>query len=191
MKTLLLLLVLLLALPGFACRKGMYNQPRMKPYRANETFADGASARPLPPNSVPRESAESRDVLSTGIEKDGTLAVRPPIQIGRALLERGRERFEVFCSACHGAAGHANGMIVQRGFPPPPSLHEPRLRESPIGHFVDVIRNGYGVMYSYAGRVEPRDRWAIAGYLRVLQLSQNAALQDLTEEERRRLEAQP
>ncbi len=98
--------------------------------------------------------------------------------VTRQSLARGRERFNIYCAVCHGATGDGNGMIVQRGFPQPPSFHDQRLRDAPAGHFVDVITNGYGVMYSYASRVAPEDRWAIAAYIRALQLSQHAASAD-------------
>ena len=104
------------------------------------------------------------------------------------MLERGQERFDIYCSPCHGRTGEGNGMIVQRGFPAPPSYHIERLRKAPVGHFFDVITQGYGVMYSYAQRVEPEDRWAIAAYIRALQLSQGAQLADLPVAERRQLE---
>ena len=94
--------------------------------------------------------------------------------VTRAMLARGQERFAIYCAVCHGHAGEGNGMIVQRGFPQPPSLHEQRLRDAPVGHFFDVMTNGYGVMYSHASRVAPEDRWAIAAYIRALQLSQHA-----------------
>jgi len=112
-----------------------------------------------------------------------------PFPITREVLERGQQRFEIYCAVCHGRTGDGNGMIVQRGFPPPPSYHIDRLRQAPVGHFFDVMTHGYGVMYSYAARVEPRDRWAIAAYIRVLQLSHNAKLQDVPAPERARLEA--
>jgi mono/diheme cytochrome c family protein len=100
------------------------------------------------------------------------------------LLARGRERFDVMCAECHDRTGSGNGMVVQRGFPQPPSYHVPRLRNAPIGHFYDVITNGYGVMYSYATRVEPEDRWAIAAYIRALQLSHHSTLSDVPPDER-------
>src|SRR5205823_15043450 len=103
--------------------------------------------------------------------------------------ERGRQRFEINCSPCHGRTGQGNGMIVQRGFPAPPSYHIDRLRQAPVGHFYDVITQGYGIMYSYAERVAPADRWAIAAYIRALQLSQHATLADLSPNERAQLEA--
>jgi mono/diheme cytochrome c family protein len=106
----------------------------------------------------------------------------PPVTM--ALLQRGQERFHIYCSPCHSELGDGNGMIVQRGFPPPPSYHIERLREAPPQHFVDVITNGHGAMYSYANRVQPADRWAIAAYIKALQLSQNVAAADLSPEQR-------
>lgn len=189
MKRWLLFSTLALLLLG--CRRGMYNQPRMKPLRASEVFPDKTSARHIPAHAVPYRAQNPADVWSSGIEADGTLARSAPVPIDMALLERGRERFDIYCMVCHGATGKANGMIVQRGFPAPPSFHGKRLREAPIGHFVNVIGNGFGVMYGYGDRVDARDRWAIAAYLRVLQLSQNAPAELLTSDERQRLEGQP
>src|SRR5262250_2365434 len=105
------------------------------------------------------------------------------------MLIRGQERFNIYCSPCHSRTGDGNGMIVQRGFPAPPSYHIDRLRQAPVGHFFDVITQGYGIMYSYAQRVEPADRWAIAAYIRVLQKSRNASLTEVPENEREKLEA--
>ena len=106
----------------------------------------------------------------------------PPVTL--ALLERGQQRFRIYCTPCHSEVGDGRGMIVQRGFPPPPSYHIARLRDAPVEHFYDVITNGYGVMYSFAYRVQPEDRWAIAAYIRALQRSQDATAADLTPEER-------
>jgi mono/diheme cytochrome c family protein len=104
--------------------------------------------------------------------------------VTRALLERGQERYRIYCTPCHSELGDGNGMIVQRGFQHPPSYHEQRLREVPMDYFYDVITNGYGAMYSFAARIPPRDRWAIAAYIRALQLSQNASAADLAVVER-------
>ncbi len=106
----------------------------------------------------------------------------PPLT--QALLERGQERYRIYCTPCHSELGDGNGMIVQRGFKHPPSYHEQRLREAPVDHFYNVITNGYGAMYSFAARVAPQDRWAIAAYIRALQLSQNASAADLAAVER-------
>ncbi len=106
----------------------------------------------------------------------------PPVTL--ALLERGQERFRIYCTPCHSELGDGRGMIVQRGFPAPPSYHIDRLRQAPVQHFYDVITNGYGAMYSYANRVQPADRWAIAAYIRALQRSQNASLSDVPADKR-------
>ncbi len=178
-----------------ACRQGMYNQPRLKPLREEALFANGQSARPLPPHTVSRDASPMTPEF-TGREADGTLINALPIALKpneemRAFLERGRERFEIYCAVCHGYTGAGNGMIVQRGFPQPPSFHVERLRNAPIGHFYDVITNGYGVMYSYAARVpEPRDRWAIAAYIRALQLARNATPNEMPSDARAQLESE-
>jgi mono/diheme cytochrome c family protein len=111
-----------------------------------------------------------------------------PTPVTMEMLERGQQRFDIYCAVCHGRTGEGNGMIVRRGFPTPPSFHIDRLREAPVGHFVEVINNGYGLMYSYASRVQPADRWAIAAYIRALQLSQHAGLADAPADEQAKLE---
>lgn len=116
----------------------------------------------------------------------GTRPVAPP-PLTLALIERGQQRFRVFCTPCHSEVGDGHGMIVQRGFSPPPSYHQARLRDAPTQHFYDVITNGYGAMYSFAQRVPPPDRWAIAAYIRALQQSQNANVADLTPGQRQTL----
>jgi mono/diheme cytochrome c family protein len=128
------------------------------------------------------------DRFFTGMANDVLVDVIP-IPLTSELLERGRERFDIYCAVCHGRDGMGEGMIVRRGFPKPPSLHEARLRSAPVGHFYDVITQGYGVMYSYAARIQPSDRWAIVAYIRALQLSQNAALSDLAPIDRDKLQA--
>ena len=115
---------------------------------------------------------------------DATLATRFPIPVTKELLERGQQRYDIYCSMCHGTSGYGNGIVVQRGFPPPPSFHQARLRAAPVGHFFDVMTNGYGAMYSYADRVKPADRWAIAAYIRALQRSQNATVNDVPQSAR-------
>jgi mono/diheme cytochrome c family protein len=168
-----------LALAAGGCRPDMYNQPRYKTYAEDEFFRDGASARSLPPHTVARGHADLDTEYFEGKTDDGKLVEAFPKAITRATLDRGRERFDIYCAVCHGRSGEGNGMIVQRGFPAPPSYHTERLRSAPVGHFYDVITNGYGVMYPYAARVEPADRWAIAAYIRALQLAQNATLDDV------------
>jgi mono/diheme cytochrome c family protein len=165
----------------------MYNQPKAKPYSENEFFRDGTSSRPIPPDTVQRGEEHEDEALSTGLT-NGILVAQLPLQLTAELLQRGRERYDIHCAVCHGATGEGNGEVVQRGFPAPPSYHLDRLRTAPIGHFYDVITNGYGVMYSYAARLQPNDRWAIAAYIRALQLSQNAKVSELSPNEKQRLE---
>ncbi len=186
MKTARLLPLCCLALA--ACRPDMFNQPRYKPYAEDTFFQDGASARPIPPHTVARGRLDEDEQFHTGKE-DGKLVEAFPFPITRQILARGRERFEIYCSVCHGSAGDGNGMIVQRGFPAPPSFHIDRLRRTPPGHLFDVMTRGYGVMYSYAARVAPEDRWAIAAYIRALQQSHNARIGDVPPDERAKLEA--
>lgn len=143
--------------------------------------------RPLPEGVVPW-GEEASHLVRTGLDED-YLAGKIPFPVDRGFLERGRERYEIYCAVCHGLSGAGDGMIVQRGFPAPPSFHTERLRDAPPGHFVNVIAEGYGVMYSYAARVEPEDRWAITAYIRALQLSRNTALSDVPAEKREDLEA--
>jgi mono/diheme cytochrome c family protein len=147
------------------------------------------ASRPLIQYTVARGHLDEDDAFYSG--KIGTNLVETfPFPITRAVLERGRERFDIYCSPCHGRTGEGNGMIVQRGFPPPPSYHIDRLRQAPVGHFYDVITHGYGIMYSYAARVDPADRWAIAAYIRALQKSQSATLAELPLDDRAKLEHQ-
>ena len=179
--TALLLGALLLA----ACQQQMADQPRYQPLQKSTFFRDERSARPLPPGTVAR--GELREgALYTG-KANGALVEALPLPLTLALLERGQERFDIFCSPCHGRVGTGDGMIVQRGYRRPPSYHIDRLRQAPIGHFFDVVTNGFGAMPSYAAQVPPEDRWAIAAYIRALQLSQEAPLADLPPAERQRL----
>ena len=150
-----------------ACKQSMIQQEKYKTYAPASLWPDGTSARPLPDGTVARGDL-ARDAA----------AAEPPLATP-ALLRRGRERFDIYCSPCHGLAGEGNGIIPARGFPKPPSYHTDRLRAAPARHFFDVITRGYGVMYSYADRVEPPDRWAIVAYIRALQLSRHARLADM------------
>ncbi len=160
-----------------SCRPDMENQPRAKPLSQSDFFPDGASARQMPAHTVAWQDARENSALFTGLT-NGTYVTQLPMKLTPELLERGRERFDAMCAECHDRTGSGNGMVVRRGFPQPPSFHVDRLRNAPLGHFYDVITNGYGVMYSYAARVEPDDRWAIAAYIRALQLSHNAKPSD-------------
>ena len=154
------------------CRNDMHNQPRYKPFAATTFFGDGRSARPTIADTVARGQLRVDLPRFTG-KNNGKDIDYIPIQITRADVERGHERFNIFCSPCHGRLGDGHGMIVTRGLRQPPSYHDERLRNAPIGHFFDVMTNGYGAMYSYASRVPVDDRWRIASYIRALQMSQN------------------
>jgi len=167
--TLVSLLALLPVLALIAC-DDMANQPKRLPFE----LPAGSDARL---DRVPPEGIVARDDVAV-----------PVPALTMALLERGRERFDIYCAPCHGRAGMGDGIIVQRGFPAPPSYHIARLRQAPVQHFYDVISNGYGAMYSYAERVAPRDRWAIAAYVRALQESQDARLADVPAEKRSALQ---
>ena len=171
------------------CRQDMHNQPKLKPYRGSGFFADGSGLREIPAHTVARGELREDKLFHTGALADGTIATELPMPMTRALLLRGRERFDIFCSPCHGRLGDGRGMVVQRGYKQPTSFHDERLREAPLGYFFDVMTNGFGVMPAYAPQVPAADRWAIAGYLRVLQLSQNVDAAALSPGDRQRLDA--
>lgn len=159
-------LVLVLSLGLSACND-MSHQPRYDSYEPSSLFADGKSLQAPPQGTVARD-AQARSAA---------LARRPDMSMN--LLQRGQERFGIYCAPCHDPSGYGKGAIPGRGFPAPPSFHQKRLRDAPASYFVKVITNGYGIMYSYADRVVPEDRWAIAAYIRALQLSQHAAVASL------------
>lgn len=167
------LAAMLAALGMTGCRQDMHNQPRYKPLAGTTFFDDGRSARPTIEDTVARGQLHLDQARYTG-KMNGKDIDYIPIQITRADLARGQERFTIYCSPCHGRLGNGRGMIVLRGLRQPPSYHDPRLVAAPIGHFFDVMTNGFGAMYSYASRVPVDDRWRIAAYIRALQLSQNA-----------------
>jgi hypothetical protein len=168
------------------CRLDMHVQPKYLPYEPSTFFDDGRSERPVVPGTVARGQLHIDELLYTGKE-NGVVADKFPFPVTRADLERGRERYNIYCTPCHDYTGGGQGMIVQRGFPSPPSFHLDSLRQAPAGHFFEVITNGFGSMYSYASRVEPEDRWRIAAYIRALQRSQHATIQDVPESERAKL----
>jgi len=178
--------LLLLVLGASACRQDMHNQPKYKPLAGSSFFRDGRASRPVVEGTVPRGYARTDEHLYAG-KVNGRPAETFPFPLTREVLERGRERYDIFCAPCHGRDGYGEGMIVQRGFRPPPSFHTDRLRQAPVGYFFEVITNGLGTMYSYASRIRPEDRWAIVAYIRALQLSQHATLEDVPPAERRRL----
>ena len=160
------------------CRQDMHNQPKYKPLRASTFFADGSSGRQTVEGTVARGTLKEDEGFFTG--KVGTALVAEwPMPVDQALVDRGQQRFNIYCTPCHDATGAGNGMVVQRGYRKPPSFHEERLRLAEPGYFVDVITNGFGVMPDYRVLVAPRDRWAIAAYIRALQLSQRATATDV------------
>jgi hypothetical protein len=171
------------------CRLDMHVQPKYKPYAPSTFFDDGRSERQPVEGTIARGQLRLDELMYTG-KQNGVLADKFPFSITRADIERGRERYNIYCTPCHDYTGSGNGVIVERGFPHPPSYHIDRLRQVPVGHFFDVMTNGLGSMYSYAARIEPADRWRIAAYIRVLQLSQHATLNDVPEAEKQRLTGQ-
>jgi mono/diheme cytochrome c family protein len=180
--------VVVMAVGLAACRQDMHDAPRYEPLEASQFFADGGSARALVAHSVPRGFLREDELLNTG-KINGQLVDEFPMPVTAAVMARGQERFNVFCSPCHGRTGAGNGMIVQRGFRPPPSYGEQRLREAPAGYFFDVMTNGFGAMQDYAAQVPVADRWAIAAYIRALQFSQAATIDDVPADRRAELDA--
>lgn len=184
-----LLSVLALVGLGAACRQDMHQAPRYDPLEKSDFFADSRAARPLVEGTVARGFLREDAALYTGKGPSGQLLDTIPVPVDRALLERGQDRYNVYCAPCHGATGDGNGMIVQRGFKQPTSYHTDRLRTQPVGYFYDVITNGFGAMQDYSAQVAPRDRWAIAAYLRALQLSRHASVNDVPADARGALDA--
>jgi len=177
---------LVLACTSIACRRDMQDQPKYIPLRGSDFFGDGRSARPIPEGTVARGELRADKVFFTG--KSGDQFVdHLPFPVTRQVLERGEQRFNIYCTPCHGRLGNGLGMIVRRGLKRPPSYHIDRLRQIPVGYFYDVITNGFGAMQDYASQVAPRDRWAIAAYIRVLQYSQLASINDVPADVRQEL----
>ena len=172
-----------LAISGcdYSLRQDMANQPYNRPLSPNDFFADGRSERPLIENTV-AHGAVGNDVYS--VAKDYAAF---PLPVNEKLLQRGQDRYKIFCAPCHGLQGDGNGMAAVRGMRHPPSYHIDRLRQAPNGYFYDVMTNGFGAMYSYSERIPPSDRWAIIAYVRALQLSRNAKAGDLPESLRQKL----
>lgn len=179
----------------------MTDQPRYQTYERSLFFDDSLSARPIQEGtvarSVPRtdfyagtnpyydeEGAFLGGPNATSADYEARLAQAFPFEVTREVLERGQQRYNIYCAPCHGRTGNGQGMIVQRGLRAPVSYHTERLRNAPVGHFYNVISNGYGAMYSYEARVAPADRWAIVAYIRALQLSQHASLEDVPTDQR-------
>ena len=178
-----------------ACRYDMQDQPRLKPYKASDFFADGKGMRDLPDGTVARGQLREDKEFYTGKKADADPNIQVetttdasgntlvssfpndieviPMPVTKETLDRGEERYKVFCIVCHGPTGNGDGMVVRRGYPQPPTYNDDRLRNAPVGHFFDVMTNGWGKMNSYASQIPPADRWAIVAYIRALQASQN------------------
>lgn len=185
-------LILSLLLGGMVlvagCRMTMSDQPRYEAYEASALFADGSSARPRVADTVARGQFPQDEHLTTG-RVNGEIAESFPFTVTQTVLERGQERYEIFCTPCHGGLGDGNGIITEYGMPRATSFHDPELRDEPAGYYFTLITNGTRVMPSYADRIEPADRWAITAYIRALQLSQGAELSDVPEDALPGLEA--
>lgn len=189
------LLLVAFCLTAIGCRYDMQDQPRYKAYKESDFFSDGKAMRDFPEGTVARGQLRANKAFFTGkkanadanvqvettIDASGNTLVSSfpndveefPIPLTKELLDRGEERYKIFCMTCHGAVGKGDGMVVRRGYPQPPTYHDDRLRNAPVGHFFDVMTNGWGKMNSYASMVPVADRWAIVAYIRTLQISQN------------------
>lgn len=169
----------------------MATQPYYRPYAPSDFFTNGTSARPVPADTVARGHLEDDSLLSSGKDPSGRDSQAFPFPVTREVLDRGQQRFNIYCVPCHGPAGDGDGLVVQRGFNPPPSYHTDRLRQAPVGHFFDVVTHGFGSMPAYADQVPVTDRWAIIAYIRALQLSQHVSVDQLPPDARAQLENQP
>jgi len=172
---------------GAGCRQDMHDQPKFIPLRPTDFFADGRSARPLVEGTVARGHLDDDAAFYTGKGPDGKPVDTFPFPITKDVIGRGRDRFNVYCTPCHDRTGSGNGMIVRRGYRHPPSYHIDRLRQVPNGYIFDVITRGFGAMPDYAAQIAPTDRWAVVAYVRALQLSQNASVNDVPADARAQL----
>ena len=168
----------------------MHDQPKYTPLRGSTFFRDERSARPIVAGTVARGQLRDDTLLYTG-KVNGDDATVFPFAIDELRLRRGRERYDIYCSPCHARTGDGDGMIVRRGYRRPPSYHDPRLREAPVGHYFDVMTNGFGAMPDYAAQISAEDRWAIAAYIRALQLSAHATIADVAMGDRAKLGQAP
>lgn len=180
-RRLAVLLLAAAALGTVGCRQDMQDQPYYEPFEASELFDNGTTNQPLPAGTVARGLLKEDTHYWFGRDESGQLVETLPAQIqgSRELLERGQERYEIYCSVCHDSSGSGRGMIVRRGFKQPQPLYEQRLKDMPLGYFYDVATNGFGIMPAYSKQVPEDDRWAIAAYIRVLQLSQGSTVDEL------------
>jgi mono/diheme cytochrome c family protein len=182
--------IVVLAALTSACRQDMHDAPRYEPLEASAFFNDGGSSRMLVANTVARGQLREDEHLYTG-KVAGQLVTEFPMPVTADTMARGQERFNVFCSPCHGRSGEGTGMIVQRGFRQPPSYYEERLANAPVGYLFDVMTNGFGAMQDYSAQVPVADRWAIAAYIRALQLSRRGTVNDVPADRREELDRSP
>lgn len=174
---------------GTACRQDMHDAPRYDALEKSDFFPDRRASRSLIEGTVARGQLRADDAYYTGKENGQPIATLPAgLTLDKALIERGQSRFNVYCAPCHSQTGEGDGMVVRRGYKQPPSLHDPRLRNMQLGYFYDVVTRGFGQMPDYAAQIQPRDRWAVAVYIRALQLSHNATIDDVPAEERGNLD---
>jgi len=185
------LIVMAVALTSGGCRQDMHDSAKYEPLEESSFFDNGMASRPLIEETIAREMPPEMTSFYTGRTANDEFLTELPMELDRALLDRGRGRFDAFCSPCHGQTGDGLGMIVRRGFKQPTSFHDQRLRESPVGYYFDVMSNGFGQMSSYASQVPVRDRWAIAAYINALQLSQNIPVDRLSADEQQQLDVSP
>lgn len=169
------------------CRRDMQDQPKVKPLRASRFFADGRSARPIPPGTIARDELNDTDSFHTGTDQNGFLD-QIPMTVNKAMLVRGEQRYNIYCTPCHSMLGDGNGMVARRGFKWPANLNSDRLRNAPPGYLFQVISNGYGAMPDYGDQIPVQDRWDIVAYVRALQLSRHASINDVPATERSQLE---
>jgi mono/diheme cytochrome c family protein len=185
-----LALLALTALVAAGCRQDMHDAPRYEAFEASKSFADGRSSRTAPAGTVARGWLRDDEALYTG-KVAGQVVEQFPFPIAHADLQRGQQRFNIYCTPCHGTLGDGNGMVVQRGLRQAASYHNDRLRQEKAGYFYDVITNGFGAMQGYAEQIPVRDRWLIVAYVRALQLSQHAPVADVPADRRAELDAAP
>lgn len=179
--------VIALALLLVGCRQDMHDQPKLEPLEASTLFGNGSGSRPTVEGTVARGQLREDQLLYTGRTAEDQFATDLPMPLTRELLERGQSRYDAFCSPCHGRVGDGMGMIVQRGFKRPNSFHDQRLVDSPVGYYFNVVTNGFSQMSSYAAQISPNDRWAIAAYIKALQLSQSVSVERLSAADREKV----
>jgi mono/diheme cytochrome c family protein len=179
------LCLLCVVVPG--CRQDMHDQPKYVPLRQSSFFNDARSARPVVEGTVARGQLHDDELMYTG-KVNGEDTSLFPMRVDAAVMARGQERFNIYCSPCHGRTGLGDGMVVRRGYRRPPSMHQDRLRNAPVGHFFDIMTNGFGAMPDYAAQIRVEDRWAIIAYIRALQLSEHATIADVPPTDRGRIQ---